>query len=109
MTALIAVLVSGVLLGEMDVPIPNCPIAFINADSGKMIKAETDKHGKFQVDLAPGTYRHGVGTFTVGKSTPKPLKLHQRAPIDPRSQVIDGGPRDFSLRPDERARVIVPQ
>src|SRR5262249_4484098 len=80
-TMLLAVLISGVLLDGKDMPMPNYRFALINADSWKVIKAETDKDGKFQVDLAPGVYRHDVETIRVDKSTPKMLKLVERAHV----------------------------
>jgi hypothetical protein len=69
-----AVLISGVLLNPMEVPIPNSHLVFKSA-SGKVIEVVTDKDGKFQVDLAPGTYRYRTESITVDKSTSK-LKLH---------------------------------
>jgi hypothetical protein len=112
MTALLAILISGVLLNQADMPLPSYQLVFSDANL-KLIKVTTDKDGKFRVDLAPGTYRFQIeGTLqsiTVDKSTSR-LKLQQQQRArDPRIQVIDERQRDFSLRPDERARVIVAQ
>jgi hypothetical protein len=112
MTVLLAVLISGVLLDTNDRPMPNYQLVFSDANLN-LIKVTTDKDGKFQVNLAPGTYRvqiEGVlQSVTVDKSTSR-LKLQQQQRArDPRILVIDGTKRDFSLRPDERARVIVAQ
>jgi hypothetical protein len=98
-------------------PMPKYHVAFISA-KGKLVEViTTDKDGKFQVDLAPGTYRVQIGfdgtyrfdpdlekaeTITVDKST-STLKLHQHAPVieAPRPpephiiEVIQGTQRDF--------------
>src|SRR5215510_3048403 len=76
MTALLAVLISGVLLNQMDQPMSNAHLVFISS-TGKFIEVATDKSGKFQVQLAPGTYRYMGESIKVDKSTPK-LRLHQR-------------------------------
>jgi carboxypeptidase family protein len=82
-TALFAVLVSGVLLNQMDAPMPKYHLVFTSS-AGKFIEVTTDKDGKFRVDLAPGTYRlqigfdGTVGSITVDKSTSK-LKVQRRA------------------------------
>jgi hypothetical protein len=68
MTVLLAILVSGVLLNTNDKPMPQYQLAFTSAD-GKVIKVITDKEGKFQVDLEPGTYRYQFGLITVGQKT----------------------------------------
>jgi len=60
MIALLAVLVSGVLLNAMDVPVPDYHLVFTD-DNGKLVGVMTDKEGRFQVDLAPGDYRLYVG------------------------------------------------
>src|SRR5262245_19129150 len=77
MPAWLAVLISGVLLNPMDVPRPKYYLAFTSSE-GKWIEVTTDKDGKFQVDLAPGTYRYWVGlrreTITVDETTSE-LKL----------------------------------
>ena len=91
----LSLLISGVLLNPMDAPMPKYHVAFISA-KGKLVEViTTDKDGKFQVDLAPGTYRYRIGlngtyrfdadlenaeTITVDKST-STLKLHQHAPV----------------------------
>jgi hypothetical protein len=113
MTVLLAVLISGVLLDTNDKPMPKYELVFSDANLN-LIKVTTDKDGKFQVNLAPGTYRFQIEgdpqSITVDKSTSR-LKLQQqpKRARDPRIEVIEGTPRDFSLRPDERARVIVAQ
>jgi hypothetical protein len=113
----LSLLISGVLLNPMDAPMPKYHVAFISAD-GKLIEViTTDKDGKFQVNLAPGTYRVQIGfdgtyrfdpnlekaeTITVDKST-STLKLHQHAPVieAPRPpephiiEVIQGTQRDY--------------
>jgi len=103
MTALFAVLISGVLLNPMDVPMPKYQLAFWSSE-GKEIFVTTDEHGKFSVDLAPGTYRVQMGkdgmgeSITVDKSTSK-LELHRRAPVEPKREhvmeVIQGTQRDI--------------
>jgi Carboxypeptidase regulatory-like domain len=113
MTFLLAVLISGVLLDTKDMPIPNYQLIFSDANLN-LIKVTTDKDGKFQVNLAPGTYRYQIEgslqSITVDKSTSRlKLQQQQQRARDPRILVIDERQRDFSLRPDERARVIVPQ
>jgi hypothetical protein len=110
MTFLLAVLISGVLLDTNDQPMPKYELVFTDVNL-KLIKVTTDKDGKFQVNLASGTYRYQVEgspqSITVDKSTSR-LKLQKQQRVrDPRLLVIDGTP-DFSLRPDERARVIDP-
>ena len=55
MTALFAVLISGVLLNAVDVPVPEYHLVFEDAN-GKLVGVVTDKDGKFQVDADPGTY-----------------------------------------------------
>src|SRR5215510_11607129 len=82
MTVLLAVLVSGVLLGPMDLPVPAHYVSFTSS-SAKVIELVTDKDGKFSVELPPGNYlvkmnpgRFGVGDsiITVDEKT-SPLKL----------------------------------
>jgi hypothetical protein len=88
MTVLLAVFLSGVLLDHRDRPMSIYHLTFISAD-GKLIEAiTTGKDGKFQVDLAPGTYRLQFGfdgtmeTIIVDKST-STLKLKLPAPPSP--------------------------
>jgi len=87
MTALFAVLISAVLLNQMDMPVPKYHLIFADAH-GKVIEVVTDKDGRFQVDLAaPGTYRFQVGlgkteTITVDKDT-SGLKLKLTQPPPP--------------------------
>ena len=121
MGVLLAILISGVLLDANDQPLPKYDLVFTSADR-KLIKVITDENGKFQVDLAPGTYRtHGqllgsgnfilqyqFGLVTVDKNT-STLKLKEPPQEPVKIKVIDGTQRDFSLRPDERQRVILPQ
>jgi Carboxypeptidase regulatory-like domain len=112
MTVLLAILVSGVLLDANDQPMPKYELVFTDAKLN-LIKVTTDKDGKFRVNLAPGPYRvqieGSLQSITVDKGTSR-LKLQQQQRArDPRIQVIDERQRDFSLRPDERARVIVAQ
>jgi hypothetical protein len=92
MTAWLSILISGVLLNHMDAPMPVYHLTFIS-ESGELIEAiNTDKDGKFQVDLAPGTYRVLMGfdrtveSITVDKSTSK-LRLHK--PPLPEPHVIE--------------------
>ncbi len=47
------------MLDQQDKPMPKYALVFTSADR-KLVKVTTDENGKFQVDLAPGTYRiHG--------------------------------------------------
>jgi hypothetical protein len=92
MMALLSVLISGVLLNNMDAPMPKYHLAFISAD-GKLTKTTTDKNGKFRVHLAPGTYRFQWGLFTVDKNI-STLTLKER----PEIKVIRGTQR-FSSWP----------
>jgi hypothetical protein len=104
MTVLLAVLISGVLLDANDQPMPKYQLAFTSAD-GKLIKAITNKDGKFRVNLAPGTYRFQFGLITVDKNT-STLKLHEPPPVieapkppEPHIEVILGTQRDLLLGP----------
>ena len=111
----LSLLITGVLLNQMDMPMSKYHVAFISA-KGKLVEViTTDKDGKFQVDLAPGTYRYRIGlngtyrfdpdlekaeTITVDKST-STLKLHDpplREPPPPAPHVIEvirGTQRDY--------------
>jgi len=82
MTILLAVLISGVLLNSNDKPLPKSYLA-LTATDGKLIQVRTDENGKFQVDLAPGTYRYQWGLFTVDKNT-STLKLKLDRPLPAR-------------------------
>jgi len=116
MTALFAVLVSGVLLNSMEVPVPKYQLAFWSSE-GKEIAVTTDEHGKFQVDLAPGTYRVQMGadgmgeSITVDKSTSK-LELHRGAPVGPKHEhvieIIQGTQRDILRLPLDPPAPVAP-
>jgi len=97
MTALLAILVSGVLLNNMDVPMPEYHLVFaddthfVSADNRKLIGVVTDKDGKFQLDLAPETYRlnlclddideYNIDVLPVDKNTiTLKLKVHEIPP-----------------------------
>ena len=99
----LSLLITGVLLNQMDMPMPKYHVAFISA-KGKLVEViTTDKDGKFQVDLAPGTYRYRIGlngtyrfdpdlekaeTITVDKST-STLKLRKPLPPPQEPHVIE--------------------
>src|SRR5262245_61902401 len=124
----LSLLITGVLLNQMDMPMPKYHVTFISA-KGKLVEViTTDKDGKFQVDLAPGTYRYRIGlngtyrfdpdlekaeTITVDKGT-STLKLHQRAPVieAPRPpephiiEVIQGTQRDLPLQEPHIIEII---
>ena len=126
--AWLSLLISGVLLNQMDMPMPKYHVAFISAN-GKLVEVvTTDKDGKFQVDLAPGTYRYRIGlngtyrfdpdlekaeTITVDKST-SPLKLHdpplrEPPPTAPHViEVIQGTQRDYVPFPVVKPTVPTP-
>ena len=57
---LLAILISGVLLNNADVPVPDYHLVFTD-DNGKLVGVVTDKDGRFQVDFDPQTYRLHVG------------------------------------------------
>jgi hypothetical protein len=101
MTFLLAVLISGVLLNVTAQPIPKYELVFSDADLN-LIKATTDKDGKFEVNLAPGTYRvqieGSLQSITVDKSTSRLTLQQQQRARDPRILVIHGTQRDFSLQ-----------
>jgi|RhiMetdeSRZDD1v2_1073273.scaffolds.fasta_scaffold700003_1 hypothetical protein len=79
--ALLAVLISGVLLDSNDKPLPKHYLAFV-LPNDKWLEVVTDKDGKFRVNLAPGTYDYRLGglnkagQITVYKST-STLKLKE--------------------------------
>jgi len=107
-TILLAVLISGVLLDGKDMPIPNHHITFILPANPKGIEVTTDKDGKFQVDLAPGTYRFlsrlGPAQWITVDTKTTELKLKPPAeptvpPGPPVIKVIDERSRDFSSWP----------
>ncbi len=105
----LALLISGVLLNQMDMPMPKYHILFSPGNGGfKLVELlTTDKDGKFSVDLAPGTYRFQIRlnitpytyypgldeaqTITVDKKTTE-LKLKLKMPeelLKPEPHIIE--------------------
>ena len=82
MTTLLAILISGVLLDSNDRPMPEYHLVFA-ATNGKLIGVVTDKDGKFQVDLEPGTYRSQFGPFTTVRQGQKTCVVNLRARPEP--------------------------
>src|SRR5262245_1471064 len=97
MTVWLSVLISGVLLSHTDAPMPKYHLAF-TSEAGKLIEVTTDKDGKFQVDLGPGTYRFQWGLVTVDKNT-STVKLHQQPPAADRNRGHPRTPRGFHPAP----------
>ena len=96
MTTLLAILVSGVLFSQPGQPMPNYHFVFEDSN-GKLTGVVTNKDGRFQVDLAPGTYRTEAGTVTVGNNK---LKLT----LPPKFPVLEPPPArgDFTVPPGQR-------
>jgi len=110
MTALLAALISGILLTSADVPVAKYHLSFVASDGLLIGEATTDKDGKFSVTIPPGTYRVLIGAevgtgelVTVDKSTSK-LELHRHAPASgpkPRHviEIYQGTQRDIMRLP----------